>query len=102
LPCARVEHIAGDERQETKAVIASIALLTFALAGQALAQGQEIEYKSNADDLMKIRGALEEFRQDIMAEIQETKTVVKHGILRVSCCQIIPFTSLRCVRSTWL
>jgi hypothetical protein len=49
-----------------KAVVVFIALLTFALAGQALAQGQEIEYKSNADDLMKIRGALEEFRQDII------------------------------------
>lgn len=43
-----------------------IALLTFALAGQALAQGQEIEYKSNADDLANIRSVVEEFRQDII------------------------------------
>src|SRR5712692_3675484 len=49
-----------------KACVAFIVLLTCALAGQALAQGQEIEYKSNADDLMKIRGVLEEFRQDII------------------------------------
>ena len=49
-----------------KAVVAFIALLTCALAGQALAQGQEIEYKSNADDLAKIRSVLEEFRQDII------------------------------------
>jgi hypothetical protein len=49
-----------------KAVVAFIALLTWALAGQALAQGQELELKSNADDLAKIRGVLEEFRQDII------------------------------------
>jgi ketosteroid isomerase-like protein len=36
------------------------------LAGQALTQGQEIEFKSNADDLTKIRSVLEEFRQDII------------------------------------
>jgi hypothetical protein len=47
-----------------KAVVVFIALLTCALAGQALAQGPE--YKSNADDLTKIRSVLEEFRQDII------------------------------------
>ncbi len=46
--------------------VAFIVLLTCALAGQALAQGQEIEFKSNADDLTKIRSVLEEFRQDII------------------------------------
>ena len=49
-----------------KADVAFIVLLTCALAGQALAQGQELELKSNADDLAKIRGVLEEFRQDII------------------------------------
>ena len=49
-----------------KAGVVFIALLTCAWAGQALAQGQEIEYKSNADDLTKIRSLLEEFRQDII------------------------------------
>ena len=49
-----------------KACVASIVLLTCALVGQALAQGPEIEFKSNADDLTKIRGVLEEFRQDII------------------------------------
>jgi ketosteroid isomerase-like protein len=49
-----------------KAVVVFIALLTCALAGQALARGQEVEYKSNADDLAKIRSVLEEFRQDII------------------------------------
>jgi hypothetical protein len=47
-----------------KACVVFIALLTCALAGQALAQGPE--YKSNADDLTKIRSVLEEFRQDII------------------------------------
>src|SRR5208282_988753 len=45
-----------------KACVAFIVLLTCALAGQALAQGQEIEFKSNADDLKKFRNI--EIRQD--------------------------------------
>jgi hypothetical protein len=49
-----------------KALVAFIALLTFALAGQALAQGREIKFKSNADELPKMRSVLEEFRQDII------------------------------------
>ena len=43
-----------------------ILLLTCVLAGQALAQGPEIKFNSNADDLTKIRSVLEEFRQDII------------------------------------
>ncbi len=39
-----------------KAGVAFIVLLTCALAGQALAQGPE--FKSNADDLAKIRSVL--------------------------------------------
>jgi hypothetical protein len=49
-----------------KAYVAFIMLFTCALADQALAQGPEIEFKSNADDLTKIRSVLEEFRQDII------------------------------------
>ena len=49
-----------------KAGVVFIVLLTFVLAGQALAQGQETEFKSNADDLTKIRSVVEEFRQDII------------------------------------
>jgi hypothetical protein len=52
------------QMNKKKAVVAFIALLTCALAGQASAQGPE--YKSNADDLAKIRSVLEEFRQDIV------------------------------------
>jgi ketosteroid isomerase-like protein len=43
-----------------------ILLLTCVLAGQALAQGPEIKFNSNANDLTKIGGVLEEFRQDII------------------------------------
>jgi hypothetical protein len=54
------------QMNKKKACVAFIVLLTCALAGQALAQGQEIEFKSNAADLAKIRSVLEEFRQDII------------------------------------
>jgi ketosteroid isomerase-like protein len=52
------------QMNKKKAVVVFIALLTCALAGQALAQGPE--YKSNPDDLATIRSVLEEFRQDII------------------------------------
>jgi len=54
----------SDEKK--KAGAAFIVLLTCALAGQALAQGPEIEFKSNADDPRKIRSLVEEFRQDMI------------------------------------
>jgi hypothetical protein len=54
----------NNQMNKKKTVVAFVALLTSALAGQA--HGQEIEYKSNADDLTKIRGVLEEFREDII------------------------------------
>jgi hypothetical protein len=49
-----------------KNVIVFVALLMCGLASQALAQGPEPKFNSNADDLTKIRGVLEEFRQDII------------------------------------
>jgi hypothetical protein len=66
-----------------KAGVAFIALLACALAGQALAQGQEIEFKSNADDLTKIRSVLEEFRQDIIHKdgYALTKLVLNPNVL---------------------
>jgi hypothetical protein len=54
------------QMNKKKAGVAFIVLLTCALAGQALAQGPGIEFKSNADDLAKISSVLEEFRQDIV------------------------------------
>jgi len=63
----RNQNVKGKcQMNKKKACVAFIVLLTCALAGQALAQGQEIEYKSNADDLTKIRSVVEEFRQDII------------------------------------
>lgn len=49
-----------------KAGVVFILFLTFVLAGQAVAQGPEVKFNSNADDLTKIRGVLEEFRQDLI------------------------------------
>ena len=51
---------------QKNAGVVFILVLTCVLAGQALAQGPEIEFNSNADDLTKIRSVLEEFRQDII------------------------------------
>ena len=54
----------NEQMNKTKAVIACIALLACALAGQASAQ--DPEYKSNADDLAKIRSVVEDFRQGVI------------------------------------
>ena len=43
-----------------------LALLMCGLVSQASAQAPEPKFNSNADDLAKIRGVLEEFRQDII------------------------------------
>ena len=43
-----------------------VALLMCVLASQVSAQDAEPKFNSNADDLAKIRGVLEEFRQDII------------------------------------
>ena len=67
--------------KKKKACVAFFVLLTCALAGQALAQGPE--FKSNADDLTKIRGVLEEFRQDIIHKdgYALTKLVLNPNVL---------------------
>ncbi len=49
-----------------KAGAAFIMLLTCGLITQSFAQGQEIKFNSNADDIAKIGSVLEEFRQDII------------------------------------
>jgi len=49
-----------------KARAVFIVLLTCGLITQAFAQGQEPKFNSNPDDLAKIRGVLDEFRQDII------------------------------------
>src|SRR5258708_1055952 len=71
------------QMKRKKACVTSIVLLTCALAGQALTQGQEIKFKSNADDLTKIRSVLEEFRQDIIHKdgYALTKLVLNPNVL---------------------
>ena len=54
----------NNQMNKKKAGVVFIALLTCALAGQALAQGPK--FKSNADDLAKISSVVEEFRQDVI------------------------------------
>src|SRR5262252_6415757 len=49
-----------------KAGAAFILLLTCGLITQSFAQGQEIKFNSNADDIAKIGSVLEKFRQDII------------------------------------
>src|SRR5262249_12627250 len=51
-------------KKRTAAVF--FALLMWGLASQAPARGPEPKFNSNPDDLTKIRGVLEEFRQDII------------------------------------
>jgi len=49
-----------------KAGAVLVVLFTCGLIAQAFAQGPEPKFNSNGDDLTKIRGVLEEFRQDII------------------------------------
>ena len=60
-----------------------LALIMCGLAFQASAQDAEPKFNSNADDLTKIRGVLEEFRQDIIRKdgYAITKLVLNHNVL---------------------
>src|SRR5215469_8214841 len=60
-----------------------VALLMCGLASQVSAQGPEPKFNSNADDLTKIRGVLEEFRQDIIRKdgYALTKLVLNPNVL---------------------
>jgi hypothetical protein len=51
---------------KNKAGAVFIVLLTCGLITQAFAQGQQLKFNSNADDITKISNLLEEFRQDII------------------------------------
>ena len=68
-------------KKRTSAVF--VALLMCGLASQASAQGPEPKFNSNADDLTKIRGVLEEFRQDIIRKdgYALTKLVLNPNVL---------------------
>src|SRR5258707_660120 len=60
-----------------------LALLICSLVSQASAQNAEAKFNSNGDDLMKIRGVLEEFRQDIIRKdgYALTKLVLNPDVL---------------------
>jgi len=60
-----------------------LALLMCGLVSQASAQDAEPKFNSNGDDLTKIRGVLEEFRQDIIRKdgYALTKLVLNPNVL---------------------
>ena len=60
-----------------------VAFLMWGLASQVSAQYAEPKFNSNADDLAKIRGVLEEYRQDIIRKdgYAITKLVLNHNVL---------------------
>ena len=62
---------------------ALLALLMGGLVSQRSAQGAEPKFNSNADDLMKIRGIVDEFRQDIIRKdgYAITKLVLNPNVL---------------------
>ena len=71
----------NEQMNKTKAVAVFVALLTCALAGQALAQSPE--YKSNAEDVAKIRSVVEDFRQGVIHKDGDaiTKLVLNPNVL---------------------
>src|SRR5215469_7670998 len=68
---------------QKRAGAVSVALIMCSLAFQSSAQDAEPKFNSNADDLTKIRGVLEEFRQDIIRKdgYAITKLVLNHNVL---------------------
>ena len=60
-----------------------LALLMFGLVSQALAQDAEPKFNSNGDDIARIRGLLDEFRQDIIRQdgYALTKLVLNPDVL---------------------
>ena len=70
-------------RSERKLGSVFLALLMCGLVSQASAQDAEPKFNSNGDDLTKIRGVLEEFRQDIIRKdgYALTKLVLNPDVL---------------------
>jgi hypothetical protein len=68
-------------KKRTAAVF--LALLMWGLVSQASAQDAEPRFNSNADDLTKIRGVVEKFRQDIIRKdgYAITKLVLNPNVL---------------------
>jgi hypothetical protein len=76
-----LEAVSFMNKKRTGAVL--VALLMCGLAFQSSAQDAEPKFNSNADDLTKIRGILEEFRQDIIRKDGHalTKLVLNPDVL---------------------
>src|SRR5215470_4424875 len=70
-------------KNRTGAVFLGLLMCGCGLASQGSAQGPEPKFNSNADDLAKIRGVLEEFRQDIIRKDRNalTKLVLNPNVL---------------------
>src|SRR5215471_15913648 len=70
-------------KNRTGAVFLALLMCGCGLASQGSAQGPEPKFNSNADDLAKIRGVLEEFRQDIIRKDRNalTKLVLNPNVL---------------------
>ena len=68
-------------KKRTAAVF--LALLIWGLVSQASAQEAEPKFNSNGDDIMRIRGLLDEFRQDIIRKdgYALTKLVLNPDVL---------------------
>jgi hypothetical protein len=66
-----------------RAGVVFVALLMSGLASQALAQGPGPKFKSNPEDITKIRSVVEEFRQDIIRKDGSalTKLVLNPNVL---------------------
>jgi len=70
-------------KNRTGAVFLGLLMCGCGLASQGSAQGPEPKFNSNADDLAKIRGVLEEFRQHIIRKDRNalTKLVLNPNVL---------------------
>src|SRR5215831_3570659 len=70
-------------KNRTGAVFLALLMCGCGLASQGSAQGPESKFNSNAEDLAKIRGVLEEFRQDIIRKDGNalTKVVLNPNVL---------------------
>jgi hypothetical protein len=66
-----------------KARAVFVVLLACGLITQAFAQGQELKFNSNADDITKIGNLVEEYRQDVVRKdgYAITKLVLNHNVL---------------------
>jgi hypothetical protein len=82
-PMREIRNEPTSRSRSVRAWAGFIAVLICGLASHLSAQGPEPKFNSNADDLAKIRGVLEEFRQDIIHKdgFALTKLVLNPDVL---------------------